>query len=156
MRRAQRLVVLAAIAVAPLLAAGAAAAETADALIGKWRGSYGCIQGDTGLLITITAVDGLSFEGEFSFYAVPDNPSVPSGRFAITGTYHPRSRGVEIEGARWLQRPNGYSMVGLSGTLSEDQRMIAGKVLYSGCAGFHVTREGDTRPAKNSKNNSGS
>jgi hypothetical protein len=148
--------ILAVLAAVPWLAAGMATAETADALVGTWRGSYGCIQGDTGLLITITDVDGLSFEGEFAFYALPDNPSVPDGRFAITGTYHPRSRGVEIEGARWLQRPNDYSTAGLSGTLSEDQRTIAGKVLYSGCAGFHLTIEGDPRPAKKSKNNSGS
>jgi len=120
----------------------AVAAEDASALIGRWHGSYSCNQGRTGLQLLITKADGLAFEGEFAFHALPENPDVPSGRFAVQGALDIASDGVTIDGMRWLEQPPGYQMVNLSGTLSADGRTIAGTVDFTGCSDFHVTVEG--------------
>ena len=118
------------------------AAENAAALVGRWHGSYLCGQGRTGLQLLISKADGLAFQGEFAFHALPENPDVPSGRFAIEGTFDATTQGVQVKGARWLEQPTGYEMVDLSGTLSADERTIAGTVDFTSCSDFRVTLEG--------------
>ena len=118
------------------------AAENASALVGRWHGFYLCGQGRTGLQLLISKADGLAFQGEFAFQAMPENPDVPSGRFAIEGTFDAATQGVQVKGARWLEQPSGYEMVGLSGTLSADARTIADTIDFTSCSDFRVTLEG--------------
>lgn len=124
------------------LAAGSAAAADSSAIVGKWRGSYTCMQGNTGLLLTVARTDGGTLSGEFAFFAVAGNPGVPDGRFVVDVSFSPGSGHVEFKAVEWIERPNDYLMVDLAGQLSEDGRRIDGKVQYSGCADFHVAREG--------------
>ena len=131
--------------IAMLCASPLPAAESAPTLLGKWRGSYTCLQGRTGLLLAIDDAVGGVFTGEFAFFPLPENPKVPKGRFAIAGTFNSKSRGVAVKGVRWIEQPENYLMVDLSGTLSDDGRSIDGKLEFTGCTSFHVTREGDAR-----------
>jgi hypothetical protein len=137
--------------IAMLGATPLAAAESATTLVGKWRGSYSCLQGHTGLLLTIGDAVGAKFSGEFAFFPLDDNPKVPKGRFAVAGAFNSTLSSVEVKGVRWIEQPSGYLMVDLSGTLSDDGRSIDGKVEFSGCTSFHVTREGDARPTTKAK-----
>jgi hypothetical protein len=109
------------------------------ALTGTWTGSYVCSQGDTGLrLVTQAAPDG-TLTATFSFYAVPDNPGVPSGSFTMTGTYS--AAGVDLTHNQWISQPAGYEMVDLSsGPPVQDGTVLAGSVTTPGCSTFTVTR----------------
>ena len=137
--------------IAMLGATPLAAADSAATLVGKWRGSYSCLQGHTGLLLTIEGAVGAEFTGEFAFFPLDDNPKVPKGRFAVAGTFNSTLGSVAVKGVRWIEQPSGYLMVDLSGRLSDDGRSIDGKVEFSGCTSFHVTREGDARPTTKAK-----
>jgi hypothetical protein len=122
-------------------------AQATTTLTGKWRGSYSCLQGHTGLLLTIENSVGGVFTGEFAFYPLEDNPKVSKGRFAIAGTFNSQSGAVAVKGVRWIEQPPNYLMVDLSGTLSGDGRSIDGKVEFSGCTSFHVMLDGTARPS---------
>jgi hypothetical protein len=133
-----------------LFAAPSSAAGPAAALVGNWRGSYSCNQGHTGLLLTIAESADLTFKGEFAFFPLPDNPRVPKGRFAIEGSFNPKSGRVDIKGAKWIEQPTNYRMVDLHGVVSDDGSAIDGKVEFTGCSGFHVALQGGAmhRPTK--------
>jgi hypothetical protein len=122
-------------------------AQAATTLTGKWRGSYSCLQGHTGLLLTIEDSVGGVFSGEFAFFPLDDNPKVPKGRFAIAGIFNSQSGAVAMKGVHWIEQPPNYLMVDLSGTLSDDGRSIDGKIEFSGCTSFHVTIEGIAPPS---------
>ncbi|GLY72388.1 hypothetical protein Airi01_006550 [Actinoallomurus iriomotensis] len=116
---------------------------TAAAVAGNWRGTYTCLQGVTDLELVIRPVttDG-GLEATFSFSAHPGNPSVPSGSYAMQGTFV--SRDLELRGVRWIERPGDYLMVGLSADVPEDHpSRIRGRVVSetAGCTTFSVDRE---------------
>ena len=136
--------------VAMLCALPLSAAEPAT-LNGKWRGTYTCLQGRTGLLLTIEDAIGGVFTGEFAFFPLPENPKVPKGRFAIAGTFNATTGHVAVKGVHWIEQPSNYLMVDLSGTLSGDGRSIDGKIEFSGCTSFHVTLDGDARRSTKAK-----
>ncbi len=123
-------------------AGSARAADDAVALLGNWTGSYVCAQGETGVTLSLDAATGLSFNGSFSFFALPQNPGVPSGSFAIAGTFDPQSRRIAIEAVRWIEQPPGYIMVGMTGTVSADLTSIVGNLTHPSCAGLSVSRKG--------------
>ena len=127
--------------IAIVCASPLSAAESTATLLGKWRGSYSCLQGHTGLLLTIEDAVGDVFTGEFAFFPLAENPKVPKGRFAVAGIFNSASGGVAVKGVYWIEQPNNYVMVDLSGTLSSDGRSIDGQVEFTGCTSFHVTLE---------------
>jgi hypothetical protein len=109
------------------------------ALTGTWTGSYVCSQGETGLRLVIQAVPDGTLTATFNFYAVPDNPGVPSGSFTMTGTYS--AAGVALTHDQWISQPAGYEMVDLSsGPPIQDGTVLAGSVTTPGCSTFTVTR----------------
>ena len=137
--------------VAAIIAAPSVSTADSGMLVGKWRGSYSCLQGHTGLQLTFGEGDEAAIAGEFAFFPLQDNPDVPTGRFAVSATYNERSRGVAVKGVRWIKQPTNYRMVDLTGTLSEDGKHIDGKVEFTGCTSFHVTREGGARQSTKAK-----
>lgn len=85
--------------------------------VGVWRGSYTCAQGLTGLTLTLRAgASSGALEGSFSFYALPQNPNVPSGEYLMRGTQ--TGSHVQLSGEQWITRPESYMMVGLTGDVS--------------------------------------
>jgi hypothetical protein len=56
-----------------------------------------------------------------------------------------------VKGVRWIEQPENYLMVDLSGTLSDDGRSIDGKLEFTGCTSFHVTLEGNARRSTKAK-----
>ena len=109
------------------------------ALTGTWTGSYVCSQGETGLRLVIQAAPDGTLTATFSFYAVPDNPGVPSGSFTMTGSYS--AAGVNLTHDQWISQPAGWEMVDLSsGPPSQDGTVLAGSITTPGCSTFTVTR----------------
>lgn len=120
-------------------------AETAPAgpaaITGTWTGTYTCLQGRTGLTLTIDEASPDQVRATFHFYADPSNPGVPSGCFNQTGSYDPATRRLTLAGGRWIVRPRDYETVGLVGTLDSAGAVLAGRVTQAeGCTTFRLER----------------
>jgi len=116
-------------------------APTPTSLTGTWTGSYACAQGKTGLRLAMQAAPDGTLTAVFNFYAVPDNPGVPSGSFTMTGTYS--AVGVDLTHSHWISQPPGYLMVDLTaGPPSEGGTLLSGNVTgpVPGCTIFIVTK----------------
>src|SRR5919108_1545639 len=89
--------------------AGSAAGQGSE-LTGYWRGTYGCAQGLTGVNLTIRQGSGSAVEAVFHFYAVPQNPGVPTGCFKMRGRIDPYTRqfSLKADHNQWLVRPPDY------------------------------------------------
>ncbi|MBI4917353.1 MAG: hypothetical protein HY825_16055 [Acidobacteria bacterium] len=111
--------------------------EAERAAVGSWRGTYKCGQGMTGLDLLVEQNRGSGLVAEFYFYAVPGNPGVPSGRFRMSGSVTPAGV-VRLLASddEWIDRPPGYIVVGLTGSISSEGTMFTGEVV-----------EGDGRPS---------
>ena len=85
--------------------------ETENApLFGTYKGTYKANQGITGVTLVLEGTTG-----KFYFYAVEENPNVPSGVFTTTNTYNPKTGLMEIKGAEWVIKPSNYVTVDFAG-----------------------------------------
>jgi hypothetical protein len=114
---------------------------TPDDWSGSWHGSYVCAQGVTGLSLAIKPSGVRSVTAIFSFYAVPQNPSVPSGEFAMTGRLREAGH-LELLGTAWRRQPSFYVMVDLDGDYDPTSGEYRGHVHGpGGCGLFHLRRD---------------
>lgn len=120
-----------------LLASSAAAAQQVTA---TWVGHYTCPQGNTAVNLTIIEAKPGTLDAWFHFQAPPDNPSVPTGCYTMTGTYDAATRRVRLEPGGWLHQPSGYVMVALDGEMSADATKLAGVIDHPACGSFATTR----------------
>ena len=107
-------------------------------LTGTWTGSYFCPQGQTGLRLTLKATSGGALTATFSFYPSATNVSVPSGSFALTGSY--TAKGFQLTPDHWISKPQNYSMVGLTGAANASDTALSGSIVSPGCTTFSVSR----------------
>ena len=154
----------------------ASAAEPAPSIEGAWEGRYVCAQGPTGASLTIKALPywpGLQvylhrllmgwlrnpetkvaevqpehqqIEAQFRFYALPENPRVPTGAFELTGTYNLALRILGLYPAKWVERPEGYDLVGVKGVLDDDGQSLKGALDGAGCGAIILRRAGAVQP----------
>jgi hypothetical protein len=108
---------------------------------GTWRGVYDCAQGVTGLDLTITVIESRRVTAIFSFYAVPQNPDVPSGEFVMTGEFGPGPAHLLLHAGDWTKHPFFYVTVDLDGDFRLDPDEYHGKVLGPGCFVFRLRRD---------------
>jgi hypothetical protein len=90
-----------------------AVAPDEAAAAGKWKGTYACAQGLSGLTLTIKpgkTVDTTmhTLTATFAFYPVKGNPRAPSGSYSMKGYYFPG--GIDLEPGRWISKPSVYGM----------------------------------------------
>jgi hypothetical protein len=110
---------------------------------GVWEGTYECNQGTTGLRLTIEDDGAGGLTGIFDFFAVPENPRVPSGSFNLIGSYADGE--LELLGAEWIERPGNYITVDLHAVaagIGPDHMTgtVAPSDGSSGCSTFTVDR----------------
>lgn len=104
----------------------------------RWVGRYACPQGVTGLTLEIVATPS-GATATFRFYAVPENPGVPSGAFVMRGSV--RADGVvELAPDHWIEQPEGYWMVGLVGVIDPSGTLLSGHVHETACGAFELVR----------------
>jgi hypothetical protein len=94
-----------------------AVAPDEPAAAGKWKGTYVCSQGLTGLILTIKPgktvdITMHTLTATFAFHAVPANPGVPTGSYSMRGYYFPG--GIDLEPSQWISQPPGYVMVAIN------------------------------------------
>lgn len=108
--------------------------------VGAWKGAYGCAQGVTGLTLTIEPpVDGV-VSATYEFYAVAENPGVPSGSFRMTGSYDAGK--LSLQGSEWIDQPPGYVMVDYVSNpdVGIDPHHLFGGVQGAGCTLFTMDK----------------
>ncbi|HEX2316033.1 MAG TPA: protein kinase [Thermomonospora sp.] len=113
----------------------------ATAVVGEWKGTYTCTQGLTNISLNITESANGGLEATFRFSPHPSNPSVPSGAFAMKGTFN--GGVLDLNGDHWIQQPPGYLMVDLKANVSEPRPMVInGEVDSTGsdCSTFSIRR----------------
>jgi hypothetical protein len=131
--------VLALLILVPLLLCGCATPPPVS-ISGQWLGAFTCGDGLTGLTLDIGEPLGEHVPATSSFYALPSNPGVPSGRFWMGGSLMANDRLV-LQAGGWLEQTSGAEMFDLDGTLSADRRTYSGLVVGSTeCTGFFVSK----------------
>jgi len=104
-----------------------------------WEGRYLCPQGVTGLTLELTGAGGAEVAAVFHFYAVPENPDVPTGSYTLRGVV--RGDGtIDLSPERWLEQPYGYVMVGMTGFLESASGIMRGRIAAAECDGFDLHR----------------
>jgi hypothetical protein len=98
-------------------------------------GDYDCTQGNTGMSLHIMDVRGHVVRAIFDFVHAP---SGASGSYVITGSFDPETRHVRFEPSKWIVKPNDYIMVPMSGEISTDNSLFAGKIDFPGCGAFQL------------------
>jgi hypothetical protein len=103
--------------------------EPADATLvtGTWVGTYTCAQGLTGLSLHVNGLPTGEVVATFDFQALESNPTVPSGKYEITGTYV-RPGALNLKGIRWAQNPGSWNMVSLEGRVYGNATRFSGTV----------------------------
>lgn len=98
-----------------------------ETFLGTYRGSYYANQGHTGLTLKVYKESG-KYKAEFDFYSVPDNPSVPSGKYVCDISYNMSSNKYYVKGVKWLEKPETYEFVDLEGEYNSN---IYAGIVYS-------------------------
>lgn len=133
----------------PELPGSAGPAEPGDAtdagdlavLAGTWTGEYTCLQGETGLTMTILPIDDASVRVLFRFYPIPGNPGAEQGSYELAGAYD--GDRLLFKQQRWIDKPPDYVMVDFEVTspVEPDVDVLSGDVLSEGCEDFTARRE---------------
>jgi hypothetical protein len=104
-------------------------------LVGLLAGPYASPQSEDIKHIQIAA--------RFHFYALPENPAVRSGEFELSGTFDPDLGLLDLYPSKWIDRPDGYNLVGLRGMLEEDRQGLKGAIDAAGCGAIVLRRAAD-------------
>lgn len=116
-------------------------APSISAVIGQWRGTYVCGQGETGLTLTISFAGFNKVNAVFAFYPVRGNPDVATGTSVKVGVY--TDGHLTLQHDRWIKRPDGYGAVDLSADIAAaSPRTMTGKILSSSCKTLTLTKQG--------------
>jgi hypothetical protein len=109
-------------------------------MVGEWRGSYVCAQGNTLLTLSIDKEIGETFSGYFHFYPPPPrNPDGGEGCYNVQG--HRSADGqVVVTAMRWIFRPPNYYTVDLVGRLAAAGMSMAGDVRAPSPVGDYCRR----------------
>jgi hypothetical protein len=111
---------------------------------GLWRGRYYCRQGVTGLFLTIRPLETGDVTVVARFFAVPENPGVPTGEVEMTGrpAPAPQINHLDLSPRGWITPPPPrYVTVGLAGDYDEVTGEFSGNVLGPGCTRFILRRD---------------
>lgn len=108
---------------------------------GIWRGQYVCNQGVTLLTLTIRLAQPDTLTATFAFRAHPDNPSVPSGEYTMTGKVGSSVGHLRLTAQSWIKRPHDYVTVDLEGDYDARTGRYRGTVDGPRCSSFYVERD---------------
>ena len=111
----------------------------AKAFSGKWKGTYICGQGSTGLTLEITPTS-TSIGAVFNFYPIPQNPNAKSGSFSLIGKFA-IDGSFKLKPNRWIKRPTGYIMVGMAGKINLERKELVGSITSEGCSNFYLQKQ---------------
>jgi hypothetical protein len=76
----------------------------------------------------------------FIFYGTTQNPNLPRGSYVMQGTYSTKTKQLKLGGVGWLERPENYDMVPLSGVINDSGTLFTGRIEFIGCEKFTLKR----------------
>jgi hypothetical protein len=118
-----------------------AAQASQQELTGRFEGGYECAQGTTWLRLETKAKSNGAITATFTFGSAAERGRtinvVPDGKFALSGRWN--GRHFQLEPAKWIKRPEGFTMVGLTGD-ADGTGALTGDVNFPGCSVFSVRR----------------
>ena len=79
-------------------------------------------------------------EAIFHFHPTNTNPNIPSGTYNMKGSFDEKTRGLQLGGISWINRPKDYDMVPLSGQIEKTDSMFIGRIEFPGCKQFTLKR----------------
>lgn len=82
-----------------------------------------------------------SVKATFHFYGTNTNPNIPSGKYLMQGSYDKKTGKLQLGGVAWLNRPQNYDMVPLSGVINDSQDSFTGRIEFIGCKRFTLKRK---------------
>ena len=103
------------------------------ALLGDWRGSYTCAQGETALELHVSRVN----PNVAAVFVFSHGGSGAQGSYSMFGNADP-SGDVALRPNEWIDRPPNYIMVGMRGTVRGD--VFRGKMQHASCGDFELHR----------------
>lgn len=89
----------------------------------------------------------IPLEAQFYFYPEKTDPSIPSGKYLMQGSFDQKNGELKLGGVGWLERPNNYEMVPLSGIIGPSKQTFRGRIEFQTCKEFtlqRVSKEGST------------
>jgi hypothetical protein len=98
-----------------------------DILNSKWKGYYTANQGKTNLIFEIKT-DNEEILGIFDF----NFQNKVRGKYILTGKYDNKIGKLDFVPKEWLNKPNGYYMVGMKGFLNIEEGKYVGNIDNSG------------------------
>lgn len=116
-----------------------------SALLGRWQGEYQCQWDTIGFALDIADDHDDVAEGinaVFSFFPLPESPSLPSGSFAMTGDYDAEDGTIILKSGDWIERPLGLQRHDLAGRAEIGGTAISGRIETPGCSDFYLSRDG--------------
>lgn len=98
-------------------------------LTGTWQGGYHCAMGygDARLTLELKGSFGGRVEGTFAFQVTEPGSQIPPGRFRVEGNLGEGGT-LHLEGTRWIEWPEGLSMLGLEGRADRERGVLSGTV----------------------------
>lgn len=100
-----------------------------------FTGTYLCAQGETDLTLRVLAVRGGAVRAEFAFSHAP---TAVVGRYTLAGRC--ADDVVTLAPEAWVQRPEGYVMVGMRGLVNPGATRYEGAITHASCGWFSVRR----------------
>lgn len=122
-----------------------ASAQDSSEIEGIWVGQYQCGQGVSGFSLDIEGSER-SLSAVFHFYPLPENPRAAEGSFSMHGGFDPVIGQLALDPVRWIQRPDLYTMVGLSALISPDGETLSGRITDPNCGALELTRWNESMP----------
>ncbi len=107
-----------------------------------WTGRYECAQGVTAVKLTLDVETDGRARAIFDFGPLADNPTIPNGSYRLVGTATPADDAitVSLQPDEWIDRSDGYEMVGLQGGIDAQRRGLRARILNSNCDWLDVHR----------------
>ena len=82
----------------------------------------------------------MAIEAQFHFYATASGPRIPQGKYLMQGTYNQETGQLRLGGVGWLERPQHYDMVPLSGKVGPSKQTFTGRIEFQSCKEFTLKR----------------
>lgn len=89
---------------------------------------------------TPVVLKNYTVEAIFHFHPTSSNPSIPSGTYNMKGSFDEKTRTLHLGGISWVNRPENYDMVPLSGKIEATDSLFVGRIEFPGCKQFTLKK----------------